>query len=92
MAGLIRPHCLLACKVKKCDHTPEETKSFLSVATNDTVSDVFYRFHQSTDANYEKSYRFTADCSLGLNASDEPFQVGQENLSRYTMLRAAFDI
>ena len=73
--GARRAHCLLACKVKKCDHTKRK-QSFISVATNDTASNVFHRCHHSADANFEKRYRFTAECSLGLNASGEQFHVG----------------
>ena len=83
--GAHRSHCLLACKVKKKGLNPEETKSFIAVATDDAVTNVFYRCHHSADANYEKSYRFAAECSVGLNASGVQFHVGQVNLSRYTM-------
>ena len=68
----IKPHCLLAYKLSKCDHSVEK-KSFISVATNDSVSYVFCCIYNV----YDKSYTFTATYSVGLplGSREEKFQV-----------------
>ena len=73
--GARRAHCLLACKVKKCDHT-QRKQSHSSRWRRMTRSAMF-----STDVIIQpmlttKRDRFTAECSLGLNASGEQFHVG----------------
>ena len=36
---------------EKCDHIPEEKKTFLSVATNETVTDIFRKCHDDAGQN-----------------------------------------
>ena len=60
MVAPIKLHCLLACKLSKCDHSAEK-KSFISVAMSDSVSDVFSRIHDAYDKIlFYKRYTFTA--------------------------------
>ena len=55
MAAPIKPHFLLVCKLSKCDHSAEK-KYFISVASSESVSNVFKRIHNVHD----KSHTFTA--------------------------------
>ena len=77
MAACIRPHFLLACRMKKCDNIPEEKKTFLYVAMNEAVTDIFRKCHDDAGQNYdEKHFCFTAECSLGLTNSNEKAKGG----------------
>ena len=40
--------------MKKCDHIPEEKKTFLSVAMNETVTDIFRKCHDHAGQNYDE--------------------------------------
>ena len=65
MAATIRPHFLIGCKVNECDHCAEN-KSFISVPSNKTVSDVFDRVHEASDAWENcKLYTFKTECHKG---------------------------
>ena len=68
MAAPIKPHCLLACKLSKCDHLAEQ-KSFISVATSDSISDVFNHIH-----NVYSQLCLAWDCDP--ERTTEKFQVG----------------
>ena len=68
LAACTRPHFLLASRMKKCDHIPEEKKAFLYVATNETVTDIFRKCHDDAGQNYdEKTLLFYCRMQFGID-------------------------
>ena len=69
---------LLALKISKCDHIVEEKKEFITVSSQQTIGDVFDKYHPSLDAdiNMKKGqmYETTSWCTIGLG-STEKFKV-----------------
>ena len=60
---------LLALKINKCDHFEfeEGKKEFITVSSQQTISDIFYEYHSSLDANNMKKgqlYEMTSRCTV----------------------------
>ena len=54
--------------MKKCGHIPEGKKTFLSVATNETVTDIFRKCHDDAGQIYdEKTLMFYCRMQFGID-------------------------